>query len=80
MLQDHAVESRHADHGAGPETLDGIEGRIQVDARLDDQGPAHEQRGQAAGLAQHVKEGGVAHDHVVLRGKERRAHSDLFVR
>ena len=80
MLQHHAVECRYADHGPGPEPLDGIEGCIQVDPRLEDQGAAHQECRQAAGLPQHVEERGVAHDHVLLRGEERRADADLFVR
>jgi hypothetical protein len=79
VFEDHAVERRHADHGSRPENLNGVEGGIQVDAGLDDQGASHEQCGQAAGLAEDMEERGIAHDDVVLRRKQRLAHADLLV-
>ena len=41
MLQYHAVQGGNTDHGFGLKALYGIQGRIQVDFGLQNQGSAH---------------------------------------
>ena len=70
VLQHHAIEGGNPDHGTHLKPVNGVKGGIQVDFRLNQQGPADQQGGQAARLAQNVKQGGVSQNHVFLNGNQ----------
>ena len=69
MLQNHAIQGGHSDHGFGFKALNGVQGRIQVNLRLKNQGAAHQKGCQAAGLSQDVKQGRISQNHIFFRCK-----------